>query len=95
MQQYVNVFKVTRLVSADLRAPEIYPGLGPLKEVTAVTMPKTSINKDHGVVARKCNVWLTGKVLSVEAIPISPGMQLLPNNKLRLGIFATDSGHHS
>jgi hypothetical protein len=59
-----------------------------------MTVPKTSAHFDHGIPFRKHDIGGAGQVLPMDPKPKAESMKCPPKLKLRLGMFATNAGHH-
>jgi hypothetical protein len=58
-----------------------------------VTVPETAVDKNHGAVFRKDNVWLAGQVLGMQPESETLRKQEPPHLYFRFGILAADLAH--
>lgn len=56
-------------------------------------MPEATMNEDHTFAARKYEVWLPGKVRSVQTVPVPHTVDQLPHNHLWGSVLAGDAPH--
>lgn len=81
-------------VLGDLCRPEFRSGRRLLEQVAIMAMPETAVGKEHGVAARKDEVWLTRECRDMHPIPEAEGMQSTAQDQFRLRVLATYAGHH-
>jgi hypothetical protein len=75
-------------------APSLAVCRGPFKKLTLVTMPKTSVHKNDGLVLWQYDIWPAGKFPRVQPEPEPAPMQLTSDRELGRSVLATDSCHH-
>ena len=56
-------------------------------------MPKAAMDQDHGMMARKRQVWLAGKIIAVEPEPITKSMNNSSDDDFRFGVAGLHSSH--
>lgn len=84
---------ISRDIPGNLQMPEILAGFWPLKEVTAVSMPETAMDEQHGVPLGEHHVGLSGKG-SVNSETKASRVKGLAEEDFRLRVLSPDAGHH-
>jgi hypothetical protein len=77
--QCVYRFGVIGTIPLNLGAPEFRTRAWQPEQMTVVTMPKASVNKNRRVITRQYDIRLAGKLANVKSEPESPTMQQAPN----------------
>lgn len=54
--QHSLMFPVILFVADNFGAPKLLVGLGPFEEMTSMTMPKTTVDDKHSVIAREYKI---------------------------------------
>jgi hypothetical protein len=85
---------VSLFVSGDFVGPELLSCARQSEKRTLMPVPETAINENHGAKPGKREVGLSGQVLTVQPEAVTPRMEPPPNRNFRLGVLATDAGHH-
>lgn len=57
-------------------------------------MPETAMNEYHGLVLGENQIRFPGEIFDMQAVAETGSMESFAENKLGLGIFAPDAGHH-
>jgi len=55
-------------VNGKLFFPELLAGLRPLEQMTSMPMPEAAMNKNHGVIFWKNEIWLAWQAFVVEPV---------------------------
>ena len=84
---------VTHTVGIDLGFPELGSGLGKPEQMAVVSMPETTVNKDHCAVAMKNQIRAPRQACSTQSVSQPGRMQRTANLNFDTRIFALDTGH--
>jgi hypothetical protein len=75
-----------------LPLPEVCVGAWrDLTVLAVVLVPEAAVYKDDLAASRKDDVWSSGKVSTMESVPVTPAMKPASDRHLGLGICATDT----
>jgi hypothetical protein len=56
-------------------------------------VPETAVNEDNSTILGEHKIGASGQRTSVKPIPEAHGKQSIPDQALRIRVFATNSGH--
>jgi hypothetical protein len=94
--QCSRIPSIAHHIALALLCPEFRSGQGGNSAKPAfMTMPETAMNKNDSFVFWQNYIWLAGKIFSVQAKPISQGVQDRPNLHFRLRVLSSDCCHVS
>lgn len=85
---------IAAFVAEDLLQPVFTIGLrNPGSSATTVTMPETTVHEDNFAFAGEDDVGLAGKILRMETVSKSHGVQQAADGEFRRGVGAFDGAH--
>ena len=80
-------------VASDLGGPDLPARRRQFEHGAVVAMPETAVHQKRGTVPWENDIGSPGKVLSMEAVPQTPGVEPSSEQQFGLGVLAADAAH--
>lgn len=84
---------VAGLIGLNLPAPKGTPGLGPVRRLTRVTVPKAAMHEHNGPEPREDEIGASRQITLVQAVSETGGMHRAAHAHLGLGVLSPNGRH--